>query len=448
MIEKYEIKYINNEERLFIYINMNYEFANFNHKSKKNNLEKMIKDYIKKNNIIFKGSIISLVVGSTIIGNIIFNNDQFESIDEHLPYVSTSLVLNEDFKTYNDDTENTVSNKESTNIEIKEETNTIKKESNDNSINKTIINTTNNISNKVETNKNTETKENITTNNENNIPVKEEEKEEETVIDNNIYIFVKKSNGTTANIELEEYVLGVVGAEMPASFNIEALKAQAIIARTYALKAKYKGNNLSDNERTQSYKTNDELKDLWGNSYNTYYNKIKTAVDSTKGMYLTYNGTYIEAVYHSTSNGQTESSTNVWGNYYPYLVSVSSSYDNTNTSFQKDTILSYETLSQKLGIEVNEETEFNILSKTSGNRIEKISVNDKVYKGTDFRNLLGLRSADFDINKTDTGINFTTRGYGHGVGLSQYGAGGMAKNGYNYQQILSHYYPGTNINIL
>ena len=253
------------------------------------------------------------------------------------------------------------------------------------------------------------------------------------------------NDGSVMKMELEEYLVGVVGAEMPALFNSEALKAQAIIARTYALKAKAKGKTLKNNESNQSYKTNSELKAMWGDNYGGYYTKIKKAVDETAGMVLTYNGNYIEAVYHSTSNGITESSVNVWGNYYPYLVSVSSQYDNLNVSFVKNIEIDYQELSNKLGFDVNKETNIILDGRTSGNRVESVRIEDHVYKGIDFRNVLGLRSADFDIQKNDTGIVFTTRGYGHGVGMSQYGANGMAKNGYSYEAILKHYYQGVSI---
>ena len=110
----------------------------------------------------------------------------------------------------------------------------------------------------------------------------------------------------------------------------------------------YSGKTLTDTESTQSYKDTNELKSLWGNNFNTYYNKIKKCVESTKDIYLTYNGNYIEAVYHSTSNGKTESSLNVWNNYYPYLVSVDSPYDNTNKSFDYEKFIAYADLTKAL----------------------------------------------------------------------------------------------------
>ena len=205
------------------------------------------------------------------------------------------------------------------------------------------------------------------------------------------------------------------------------------------------GRTLSDNESTQSYKDNGELASMWGGNFDSYYSKVKNAVNSTKGVYLTYNGSYIDAVYHSTSNGRTEDSSNVWGNYYPYLVSVDSTYDNSNPSFSISKTFSFFDLSSKLGINVDSNTEFNILGYTSGGRVSSISVGGVEFNGVSFRSMLGLRSADFDITKSDDGVIITTRGYGHGVGMSQYGANGMAKAGYSYRDILLHYYSGVSI---
>lgn len=274
---------------------------------------------------------------------------------------------------------------------------------------------------------------------------KVEEEVKNEVIDNKTYVTVYRTNGTVLTLELEEYIIGVVGAEMPASFHSEALKSQAIIARTYALKAMKNNRVLTDDSKTQNYKDINQLKSMWGSSYNTYYNKIKNAVESTKGIYLTYNGSIIEAVYHSTSNGYTESSINVWGNDYSYLTSVESKYDSINSSFLKETFITYEKISKLLNTTVTKDTNFNILSYTSSNRVDIIEVNGIEYTGVKFRSLLGLRSTDFEIKKQEDGIVFVTKGYGHGVGLSQYGANGMAKNGYTYKQILKHYYKGITI---
>jgi len=433
LIENYKIINVCGEKRLILFLNLNYEFGG--KKDNIKNFKQMIKDYINDNKIRFYGGIITFVVGGIMIGNVIFNNNEFKdykSIDSDYSYISYDIVqkIASPAKVEEDVVEKIILNDKDvssiTKTQVNNNVQNIKSE-------KAVVNPPNNAgSNGNKNDKSSEMVDII-------------DSHEEEIIDNNIYVNLKKKDGSVVKIELEEYLVGVVGAEMPALFNVEALKAQAIIARTYALKAISKGNILKDNETNQSYKTNNELKSMWGGNYDAYYNKVKEAVNDTKGMVLTYNGTYIEAVYHSTSNGVTESSVNVWGNYYPYLVSVDSKYDNLNVSFIKNIEISFQELSSKLGFDIDKETDILLIGKTSGNRVESVKIEDHVYKGIDFRNILGLRSADFDIEYTDSGIIFTTRGYGHGVGLSQYGANGMAKNGYNYEAILKHYYPGVSL---
>ena len=428
MIDNYEIKKVNNEEILYIYLNFNIEFGKIDFKKEKNKFQNIIKEFIRENEIAFKGTTVALVIGGAIVGNIILNNDKKNTPLEttyqeevYTPKIEDDIKIeteeNNTQQIVYDSIEEEKINDDIPSIKLEE-----KKEE---SVNEQIE----------------EVKEEI----------KDEIKEDipnEIVEDNKTYVNIRRSNGETIQLELEEYIIGVVGAEMPAAFNEQALMAQAVIARTYALKAISRGVTLTDNESTQSYKSNMELQNLWGGNYNTYYQKIKNAVLSTEGEYLTYNGTYIEAVYHSTSNGYTEDASNVWGNYFPYLVSVQSEYDNLNPSFEQTKNISYEELSLKLNMEINQDVEFNIINRTISNRVNQIEVNGKIYKGVEFRNILGLRSADFDIEKNDTGIKFKTRGYGHGVGLSQYGANGMAKAGFSYIDILKHYYRGVFINSL
>ncbi|MFA5408664.1 MAG: SpoIID/LytB domain-containing protein, partial [Bacilli bacterium] len=202
---------------------------------------------------------------------------------------------------------------------------------------------------------------------------------------------------------------------------------------------------LKDDTSSQVYKDEGQLKAIWGDSFQSYYNKIKEAVSATKGEYVAYNGNYIEAVYHSTSNGYTEDAVTVWGNSFPYLVSVDSHWDLEASSYLRETEKEFNVLSSILGLDFNEGTTIEVLSKTSSNRINEIKINDTVFTGIELRSLLGLRSTDFDIDIQDGKAVIVTRGYGHGVGMSQYGANGMAKQGYNYKDILSHYYPGTQI---
>ena len=235
---------------------------------------------------------------------------------------------------------------------------------------------------------------------------------------------------------------------MPAEFNSEALKAQAVAARTYALKKSLNNTTLTATTSDQVYKTNDQLKALWKDSFYLYYNKVKSAVVATEGVYMTYNGSYIDALYFSISNGKTEDASFVWGNNIPYLKPVDSSFDTNVSGFSKAKSISMSSISSKLGVNLNSISQINIISKTSSGRINKINICGKEFSGTKIRSLLGLRSTDFSITQSGNNIIFTTKGYGHGVGMSQYGANEMAKKGYTYQQILTHYYTGISINKL
>lgn len=417
MINGYEIRKVYNEEILYLDISFDTEFAKLNAKNKKIKLDEIVSDFIQKNNIKFKGITVALLAGGMVMGYVILN-DNLKYAVNNLDKYTTTIVQ----KTNDELLRKNVSDNINLESEIKD-----KKEE--------TLNVQNVTNNTIKDDKNTNIKTNT-----NNTKV-----EVKTKKDNNNYITIKRSSGLITNIEVEEYVIGVVGAEMPASFNEEALKAQAIIARTYAISLLNKGKILTDTSTTQNYKDNNELKKMWGANYNKYYQKIKNAVNNTKGLYLTYDGKIIDAVYHSTSNGQTENAEYVWGTSKPYLVSVDSPYDTTNKSFNYEKFITYNDLSKKLNMDINENSVINIISKTQGNRIEKIEINNKTYSGVQIRNLLNLRSADFELSLEDDGIIFKTKGYGHGVGMSQYGANGMAKAGYNYEQILKHYYKGVKL---
>ena len=417
MINGYEIRKVYNEEILYLDISFDTEFAKLNAKNKKIKLDEIVSDFIQKNNIKFKGITVALLAGGMVMGYVILN-DNLKYAVNNLDKYTTTIVQ----KTNDELLRKNVSDNINLESEIKD-----KKEE--------TLNVQNVTNNTIKDDKNTNIKTNT-----NNTKV-----EVKTKKDNNNYITIKRSSGLITNIEVEEYVIGVVGAEMPASFNEEALKAQAIIARTYAISLLNKGKILTDTSTTQNYKDNNELKKMWGANYNKYYQKIKNAVNNTKGLYLTYDGKIIDAVYHSTSNGQTENAEYVWGTSKPYLVSVDSPYDTTNKSFNYEKFITYNDLSKKLNMDINKNSVINIISKTQGNRIEKIEINNKTYSGVQIRNLLNLRSADFELSLEDDGIIFKTKGYGHGVGMSQYGANGMAKAGYNYEQILKHYYKGVKL---
>ena len=160
---------------------------------------------------------------------------------------------------------------------------------------------------------------------------------------------------------------------------------------------------------------------------------------------MSYNNDYVDAVYHSTSNGNTEDAVYVWGNSVPYLKSVSSEYDNTNKNYSSIITLTYNEISNKLKNSIDSNTKFNIISRTSGNRVKEIEINGTTYSGVEFRKLLNLRSADFSIENNGANVVISTNGYGHGVGMSQYGANGMANENYKYDEILKYYYQNIEI---
>ena len=243
-------------------------------------------------------------------------------------------------------------------------------------------------------------------------------------------------------LKLEEYILGVVACEMPASFNYEALKAMAVASRTYALsreKDEYIYMTLTD----QCYNNTENMKEKWKEYYDKYYEIISKAVEETKGEYISYNNKPIKAFYFANSNGYTEDVKNVFQEDLSYLESVSSPWDIDTSAYLKEKTFTLEEIQTKLNVDKIED--INILSRNLTNRVEKVSVNNTVYTGVEFRKLLGLRSTDFDIKINTDNITITTRGYGHGVGMSQYGANGMAKAGYSYKEILKYYYKDVEI---
>ena len=279
------------------------------------------------------------------------------------------------------------------------------------------------------------------------VPHNEIKKENITYVNEEKVVKLLDSNNILT-LSLEDYVLGVVACEMPASYEIEALKAQAVASRTYALE-KMNGNNIYDLENStnnQCYHDKNKLKEKWGNNYNKYYDKIKEAIDETNNEYMTYEGNIIKAFYFSTSNGYTENVKDVFGSELDYLISVDSSWDRNNKNFEKTIELSIKDFLNKLNIIDNEIKNIGIVERTSSNRIKTIVINNQKFKGTEFRKLLGLRSTDASIEIKDNKVYITTRGYGHGVGLSQYGSNEMAKQGYTYYEILKYYYKNIEIN--
>ncbi len=283
-----------------------------------------------------------------------------------------------------------------------------------------------------------------------------ESKEETPSNDSNIYsntntvgqgmvIPIQLENGSIVQMNLEDYVVGVVAAEMPAVFDIEALKAQAIACRTYALKKVAEGTILNTTSQYQNYQNENELKNKWGDSFDTYYTKVQNAVYSTQGICVTYNGNYIDALYFAISNGKTEDPIHVWGFTSPYLKSVESGFESSVRGFASTVNVSKSDFAQKLGVSLEDLNHIEIIEKTTGNRVKTLVVGNQTFDGVKIRSLFGLRSADFTISTKDDSITFQVKGYGHGVGMSQYGANELAKQGYNYESILHYYYTGVSV---
>lgn len=275
----------------------------------------------------------------------------------------------------------------------------------------------------------------------------------------------RTESGEVETLPFEEYIKGVVSSEMPSTFHIEALKAQAVAARTYsaarAITYSKSGNPsehpdapLCDTTHCQVFKNKSEIKQIKGASWmKNDYTKICKAVDETKSELLYYDGELVQqALFHSSSGGMTENCEDVFASAVPYLVSVESPYEENATHQNERMDLTIESLISKLkaaypDINFGAVTPSNIkiISRSSGNRVEKIKVGASVLTGRQIREAIGLYSANFDINIDNGIITFTSTGSGHGVGMSQYGADGMAKEGYDYKKILSHYYSGTEI---
>ena len=253
-------------------------------------------------------------------------------------------------------------------------------------------------------------------------------------------------------LEMETYIAGVVAAEMPASFELDALKAQAVAARTFALKrmnvpnsnvkALHSDAQISTSPTTcQAWISDDEQRERWGKDYTKWHQKIIQAVTETAGEVLCYDGVLIDPVYHaSCGGGATESAEYVWGNAKPYLVSVPCNHPADQHSGVTMAISQAE-LMEKLDLQSNA---VNVIAeeRTPSNRLKTMLVGDNTIRGSELRNALGLKSTLIDWLIIGDQMIVTTNGYGHGAGMCQNGANYYAQLGYNYQQILQHYYRG------
>lgn len=291
----------------------------------------------------------------------------------------------------------------------------------------------------------------------------EMEGKEETLYDYGEYNRVNLLHSATGEVEvldLDEYLLGVVSSEMPANFEMEALKAQAVVARTYTIYKitegkKHENADICDDSKCcQAWISKDDRLSKWNeNEGEANWLKIEEVVNSTKGKIVTYEGKPINAFFHSNSGGTTDTATNVWGgNNYPYLQAVETSGEDSYTQYSSEVSLSKEEFISKLKeyhsdfqIDFALENQIEILEYTEGNRVKTIKIGNLNLSGVEIRNIFKLKSAKFEIIIDGENIRFNVIGYGHGVGMSQTGADSMAKQGSNYEDIIKHFYTGVEI---
>ena len=286
-------------------------------------------------------------------------------------------------------------------------------------------------------------------------------KEKNEIPEETIIKVYDKNTDTIFEAELEKYITNVVAAEMPASFHSEALKAQAVCARTYALRKinknsdAHKGADVcTDYAHCQAYQSDDTLKKNWGKNYKTNMKKLQKCVSETKGEVLTYNGDYAISVFHSCSNGKTENASDVWGGSYPYLSAVESMGDfekkdyHTKVNISKNDFLSKINTLTENELSLTDKIIIENYEMTDGNNVKYVTVNNTRLEGTELRKLFSLRSTAFTISVQENDVVFDVFGNGHGVGMSQYGANAMAEKNAKYDEILSHYYHGTKLDAL
>lgn len=274
-------------------------------------------------------------------------------------------------------------------------------------------------------------------------------KQEETI---DVYRSQKEDVET---VSLTEYVIGVVASEMPVEYELEALKAQSLAAQTYLMAQKNvadesrnvpEGALVTDTVTHQVYQNKEELKKKWGENFDANWAKVEKAVLATAGEVIIYNEQPITAAFFSTSNGYTENSEDYWAQEIPYLKSVESPWDQDSPRFDEEMTLTIDEFEEKLDVTLKGDGSIGeIQSRTEGGRVEVVQIADKQFTGRDIREALNLDSSDFSWYINGNTVVIQTKGWGHGVGMSQFGANGMAKEGKTYKEIVSHYYSGVSI---
>ncbi len=279
------------------------------------------------------------------------------------------------------------------------------------------------------------------------------------IIDSKIDVYFA-SDDKVKSMDIEEYILGVLAAEMPASFELEALKAQAVAARTYTaekvLSASGKSHEngadiCTDYSHCQAYITVEQAKKKWGKNASSLLEKCKKAVSETKNVVAIYNNEPIKAVFHAYSAGRTEDASDVWGGTVSYLKSVDSPGDLKVPDYESEVKVPLDEFKEKLHKKYDVDFSEKIIGKsvkTEGGAVDTIEIGNRKLKGTEVRSLFALKSACFEVVPCEEYILFKVKGYGHGVGMSQYGANYYAKEGYTYDEILKKYYTGIKLGYL
>lgn len=278
--------------------------------------------------------------------------------------------------------------------------------------------------------------------------------EEETSQPVPLSVRVRNADGTVTEGDMDAYLVGVVLAEMPASFEEEALKAQSVVARTYARKAWETGGKHGDGSVCtapsccQAWISEEAYKEQGGTVDNV--EKIRNAVQSTSGQVLRYEGQLIEATYFSCSGGSTEDAAAVWGTDFPYLQAVDSPGEEGAAYYEDTVLFTPDEVEIKLDVSLSGSPAgwISAVTYTQGGGVDTISIGGTYFTGPEIRQKLGLRSTAFTVTTEKDTVMFVTRGYGHRVGMSQYGADAMAVSGSSYEEILAHYYQGTELTTL
>lgn len=297
-----------------------------------------------------------------------------------------------------------------------------------------------------------------------NNKVENKDKVSESSYDYKKYKTIKllhKDNEKVEEVALDEYLYGVVSAEMPASFEKEALKAQAVVARTYTIykivnnDGKHEDADICDDSTCcQAWISKEDRLSKWKEEErNSNWSKIEEAVNDTQGKIITYEGKPINAFFHSNSGGKTEAPINVWGGSgYPYLQSVSTSGEDAYSQYNSEAEFTKKEFEEKIKkehsdfkIDYKKEDCIKVEEYTEGNRVKSVKIGNLDLSGVEVRNIFGLRSANFKIIMKNNKIRFEVLGYGHGVGMSQTGADSLAKEGKNYEDIIHHFYTGVEI---